>query len=158
MVPTAREIMEKHVISVSPETSLLDVHRLFVEEEISGAPVVDGQGNLVGVVSQSDLLRAVDEERDTAIVEADYFRELLPYSVPDWAASSEDFQNRLGERRVEEVMTHGLICVSPEAGAPEIARTLRENHVHRVFVVEDQRLLGVVSAFDVLKVIERLGG
>jgi CBS domain-containing protein len=154
MIPTARDLMETHVIAVSPESSLLDVHRLFVEEEISGAPVIDGAGNLLGVITKSDLLRAVDEERDSAVVETDYFRELLPYSAPDWGASSEDFQNRLAERQVEEVMTPGLIAVSPDASAAEVARALRENRVHRVFVMEDKRLLGVVSAFDVLKVLE----
>ena len=112
--------METSVISVSPESALIDVHRLFVEEEISGAPVVDNTGALVGVISSTDLLRAVDEERDTAVVDADYFRDMLPYSAPDWGSSPENFQDRLADRRVEEVMTPGVISVPPEATAANL--------------------------------------
>lgn len=158
MLPTAKDLMETHVLSVNPEASLLDVHRLFVEEQISGAPVVDDRGLLLGVISTTDLMRAVDEERDTAIVDAQYFRDLLPYTSPDWASSSEDFQDRLAERTVADVMTRGLIAVAPAADAAEIARVLREHRIHRVFVVEDQNLLGVISAFDVLRVLEEMKG
>jgi CBS domain-containing protein len=157
MLPTAKDLMETHVMSVDPETSLLDVHRLFVEEQISGAPVVDERGLLLGVISTTDLMRAVDEERDTAIVDAQYFRDVLPYTAPDWAtAGEEDFQDRLRERRVTDVMTRGLIAVPPGSDAAEIARVLREHRIHRVFVVEDQNLLGVISAFDVLRVLEEM--
>jgi CBS domain-containing protein len=159
MLPSAKDLMETHVLSVDPEASLLDVHRLFVEEQISGAPVVDERGLLLGVISTTDLMRAVDEERDTAIVDAEYFRDILPYTTPDWATSGEeDFQDRLRERRVTDVMTRGLIAVAPGADAAEIARVLREHRIHRVFVVEDQNLLGVISAFDVLRVLEELKG
>jgi CBS domain-containing protein len=154
---SASDLMERHVLSVSPETPLLDVHRLFVEEEISGAPVVDSAGLLLGVISTTDLLRAVEEERDTALVEADYFRDILPYSAPDWASAPEDFQNRLADRTVEEIMTSGVISVTPDATAAEVARTLREHRVHRVFVVAEGRMLGLISAFDVLQLIEETG-
>jgi CBS domain-containing protein len=157
MAWSAGDLMERHVLSVSPETPLVDVHRLFVEEEISGAPVIDNAGLLLGVISTTDLLRAVEEEQDTALVETDYFRDILPYSAPDWANAPEDFQNRLADRTVEEIMTRGVISVAPTATASEVARTLRKHRVHRVFVVEGGRMLGLISAFDVLRLIEETG-
>lgn len=156
MLPTAAQIMETHLISVSPDAPLLDVHRLFVEEEISGAPVVDDQGNLVGVISSSDLLRAVEEEHDTAVVETDYFRSELPYSGPDWTTAPEDFQDRLRERRAAEVMTAEVITVPSDTPMPQVARVLRESHIHRVFVIEDGALQGIISLSDMLKIIEDL--
>lgn len=156
MLPTARELMETRVISVNPEASLLEVHRLFAEEEIGGAPVVDDLGTLVGVVTASDLIRAVDEESGTARFETGYFRDLLPYSSPDWAAGPEDFENRLAALRVSDAMTAQVLTISPSTPAPEIARLLREQHIHRVFVTAESQLLGIVTAFDLLRVLEKL--
>jgi CBS domain-containing protein len=156
MLPTARELMEARVVSVDPEASLLEVHRLFAEEEISGAPVVDGVGKLVGVITASDLIRAVEEESATARVDSHYFRDLLPYSAPDWDAGPEDFQDRLAGLRVSDAMTRGVVSIPPSTPAPEIARLLRERHIHRAFVAANEQLLGVVTAFDLLRVVERL--
>ena len=154
MTTTARDLMETRVISVSPSTPLIDVQRLFVEEEIHGAPVVGEDGTVVGVITSMDLLRAVEEEHDSALVQTNYFRDLLEYSGPDWTAFSEDFQDRLAELRVEDAMTRQVLTVPPEASASFIARTLREFGVHRLFVTQGDRLLGVVSAFDLLRLVE----
>lgn len=154
MIPTARDLMQAGVISVHASASLGDVYRVLREAEISGAPVVDDGDNLVGVITSSDLLRALDEERGTAEFETDYFRDLLPYSSPDWSSFPEDLQDRLGARRVEDAMTTGLIAVDVTTAAPEIARELRKNRVHRVFVLDEGRLVGVVSAFDLLSLVE----
>jgi CBS domain-containing protein len=150
--------METHLISVAPDTPLLDVHRLLTEEEISGAPVIQEDGMLVGVITSTDLLRVVGEEHDAGAVATSYFRDLLPYSSPDWSNVPEDFQDRLSELRVEDAMTPDVVTIEPDATASEVARTLRGHHVHRVFVVEDQRLLGVISAFDVLRLVEEWKG
>jgi CBS domain-containing protein len=153
-IPAARDLMETHVQSVGRTTPLLDVHRLFAEEEISGAPVLDEDGALVGVITSSDLVRSVEEERDTVAVETTYFRDLLPYSSPDWSTESEDLQDRLRERRAEDAMTTSVLTVAPDVPAPEIARRLREHRVHRVFVTDGGRLVGVISAFDLLRLVE----
>lgn len=156
-MPTrARDLMEKNVLSVSPETPLLEVHRLFVEEQISAAPVIDDAERVVGVVSSVDLLRAVEGERDTAAVETRYFRELLPYSSPDWNHLPEDMQDRLGQLQVSDAMSEGVVTVAAGDPAAMVARTLRENRLHHVFVVEEGSLVGVVSAYDLLGLIEDL--
>jgi CBS domain-containing protein len=157
MLPTARELMEARVVTVDPEASLLEVHRLFAEEEISGAPVVSDVGTLVGVITTSDLIRVVEEESGTARVDSQYFRDLLPYSSPDWGAGPEDFQERLAALRVSDAMTPQVVTLPPETPAPEIARELRSRHIHRVFVASrGGQLLGVVTAFDLLRVLEGL--
>ena len=155
-IPSARDLMQTGVISVDPEASLLDVNELFADEQISGAPVVADDGALVGVISASDLSRAIDEERGTTRMESDYFRDLLPYSAPDWSAGPEDFQDRLAELRVSDAMTQEVLTIPSDTLAPAIARALRERHIHRVFVADDGRLLGVISAFDLLRVVESL--
>ncbi len=155
---SAQNVMTNPVVAVSPAMSLADAHRLFVEEGIHGAPVLDDDGSIVGVVTSSDLLRAVHDEHDSVTRSSDYLRDLLEFSAPDWAGETSDFQDRLGERSVEEVMTPTAVTVRPDAPISEVARALRENRIHRVWVEEDGKLRGVISTFDLLPILEELAG
>ena len=152
---TARDVMTDSVVSVSPETSLVDVLRLFVEENIHGAPVVDEEGRIQGVITSSDLLRSEEEERNTVTDTSAYFREIHASSSLDWTSDVSDLQDRLADRNVAEVMTKQVLSVSSDTPVAEIARCLRENQIHRVWVEDAGQLCGVVSALDLMPVIER---
>lgn len=152
----ARDLMQSHVVTVGPNTPLIDVHGLFAQEQINAAPVVDETEEVIGVISSTDLIRTLDEERDTAWVETSYLRDLLPYSSPDWDSVPEDLQDRWSQLRVSDAMTEGVVSVAPDATAGEVARTLRKNRLHHVFVIEDGTLVGVISTFDLLQLVERM--
>jgi CBS domain-containing protein len=154
MARIARDVMQTYLIKVNPETPLLEVHRLFVDEEINGAPVVDETGRLLGVVSAVDLLRAVEEEHDAASAGSNYLQDFLELSGPDWHEGSQNFQDRLGERTVADAMTRGGITVAPETPIPEVAATLRKHRIHRVFVVDGEQLCGIISTFDLVALLE----
>ncbi len=151
----AREIMETDIITVTPETPLLQAQRLFLESEINGAPVVDESGNLVGVVSSLDLVRAVQEGYDTGAAYTDpiYFRHDMEFSGPDWQNSPEDLQDRLADMTVDDIMVTELVTVSPDADVAEVARTMRDQRVHRVLVVDGDRLAGLITTFDLIELI-----
>jgi len=146
----AREIMQKDLVTVSPDLPLLDAHQLFVGEEIHGAPVVSDDGEVVGVVSSADLLRAVADEHASGSSEPDYLRDVIEFSSPDWVGMPEDFQDRLRDVRVSEVMTKELVSVGGAASLGDVARMLCENRVHRVLVIEAGRLAGMISTFDLV--------
>ncbi|MBE7449980.1 MAG: CBS domain-containing protein [Kofleriaceae bacterium] len=150
-----RELMQKDVIVVNPETSLLDVHRLFVEEEINGAPVVEeNTGKVVGVISSLDLLRVVREEFDQiASVPGAYFRDELPGSDPDWNAAPADLAERMGERTVGDAMVTERVSVTSETTIAEAAALMRKQRIHRVLVVDDHELVGILTTFDLLQVL-----
>lgn len=150
---TARDIMETKVVTVSPDLPLLDAHRLFFEREIHGAPVVSDDGVLQGVLSSSDLLRAVSDEHSTGRIDSYYLREFVEFSGPDWANIPEDFQDRLREIRVSDVMTSEVVWVAPDADVSEVARTLCDQLVHRVLVIDDNRLAGLISTFDLVTLL-----
>jgi CBS domain-containing protein len=154
-MPVAHDVMQTHLVTVEPELPLIDVHRLFVEEEITGAPVVDETGRLVGVISGTDLLRAVGEEHDSARSEPNYFREWLEFSGPDWAGAPSDFQDRLATLTVADAMTPGGITVTPETPAGEVAALMRRHRVHRVLVVEGDLLVGILTTFDLIGLLEK---
>jgi CBS domain-containing protein len=147
--------MQTYLISVNPETPLLEVHRLFVDEEITGAPVVDETGRLLGVISSVDLLRAVEEEHDAAAADSSYLRDFLEVSGPDWQEGSDDFQARLRERTVSDAMTRGGITVTPDTVISDVAAALRKHRIHRVFVVDGEQLCGVISTFDLVALLEK---
>ncbi|HTR50375.1 MAG TPA: CBS domain-containing protein [Kofleriaceae bacterium] len=139
----ARDFMQTDVMTVSPETSILDIHRMFVEEEIHGAPVVDDTGRVRGVVSTLDLLRVVSEE-------AEPNEHWLPYFRSDSLAVPDQFPERLNTLTAADIMTRELVTVGPNLPIADVARTMREQHVHRVLVIEDHELLGVITTFDLL--------
>jgi CBS domain-containing protein len=155
MARLARDVMQSFVLKVTPETPLIDIQRLFVEEEINGAPVVDDTDRLLGVVTSMDLLRAVEEEHGSEAMETTYFRDFFEFSGPDWNRSPEDFQDRLAERTVADVMTPGGVTVAPDTPIPEVAATMRKHHVHRVFVVDGEVLVGLISTFDLVALLEK---
>jgi CBS domain-containing protein len=156
-MPTARDVMTPSVVSVGPDTPLVEVYRLFVSEQIHGAPVVDEEELLIGVVSATDLLRGAEEEHDTALAASDYLRDLLEFSGPDWATGVTDFQDRLASRTVADVMTPSALTVRLDTPVAEIARLLRQHRVHRVWVEDEGHVCGVVSSFDLLPLVEKLG-
>lgn len=155
MALQARSIMQSHVVSVSPHDPLSNVQRLFFEEEINGAPVIDDDTRVLGVITSRDLLRAAAEEHDSTRGDPGYFRELLEISGPDFMDAPDGFLERLSERTVSEFMTTSLVTVPPDASVAEVARTLRTNHVHRVLVVEGKRLQGIISSFDLVSLLEK---
>lgn len=154
-ITTARSVMTEPVISVSPEASLLDVLRLFFEEDIHAVPVVGDQGQLIGVISSSDLLRAQESERDPARAMTDYMKAMFDFSFPDWSENLEDFQDRLGQITVAEVMTRTYVSVPSDEPVADVARQLRENQIHHVWVEHEGQVCGVVSTLDLMPVIEQ---
>jgi len=153
MPKTAADLMQRSVVALSPEDSLLDAHRIFVEEEIHGAPVVDETGSVVGVVTSTDLLRAVSEEHESAGFSSDpSLREGLEFGPPIWTVP-EDFQDRLSNRTVGEVMTEGALTVDENMRARAVAELLQRQRIHRVWVVKEGCPTGVVSALDLLSLV-----
>lgn len=143
--------MQTDLLTLSPDTRVLDIHRMFVEEEIHGAPVVDEAGVVHGVVSTLDLLRTVRDDVDAG---DGYFR---AEAVTGWrsAARVNESAAYVDETTAADIMTRELVTVSPDAPLAEVAQTMREQHVHRVLVIEKRELLGVITTFDLLRAFVR---
>lgn len=144
--------MQTGLITASPDTPLLDIHRMFVEEEIHGAPVVDDAGVVQGVVSTLDLIRAV---RDGADASGGYFYADTRYGSGNSAEPDEGDMNRLADSTVADVMSRELVSVTPNAPLAEVAQTMRDQRVHRVLVIDNGELIGVITTFDLLRAFIR---
>ncbi|NIV75584.1 MAG: CBS domain-containing protein, partial [Gammaproteobacteria bacterium] len=124
MVKLAKDVMSSPVLTVGPDTPLTDLNRMFVEDELHGAPVVGESGRMVGFVSTADLLRAVEEEHEQPSAARSYFHETLEFSGPDWASAPADFQDRLSRLCTSDVMQTTVFTVGEDATVAEVATLL----------------------------------
>lgn len=148
----ARDVMERHVITLSPNDPISNVQRLFVDEGIHGAPVVDELGKLLGVVSSLDLLRSAAEVRDLPEPDPRDLRQIFDLGS---RAFGVDVAAGEAEPTVADVMTDGpVVAVRPDTPIAGVARVLRENAVHRAVVVDRGQVCGIISSFDLLRVLE----
>ena len=154
MATVARDIMQSRIVTVSPNAPLRAVQSVFVEEGIHGAPVVDEEGRVLGVITSMDLLRAASEGDEAERAEPAYFRYDLDLHGFDWDRAPADLRERLPDSVAADVMTSEILAVAPETPVSGIARVLRENAVHRVLVIEDGELCGIVSAMDLIALLE----
>jgi CBS domain-containing protein len=139
-------VMQREVVTLRPEASVRDAERLFAEHRIGGAPVVDDAGRLVGVLSQSDLAR-VEAERPSTAAAGAFFSDVDDYRDLAAAPAAPSVVP------VARVMSREVLSIAPGATLAEAARRMRERRVHRLLVVEDGALRGIVSAFDLLVAI-----
>ena len=150
---TAADVMQTSIVTVAPHDPLHVVQRLFYEEGIHGSPVIDELGQLQGIITSTDIMRAAAEAHDLPGDEAGYSSDDLDRSF-DWGMTPDEFRERLDDASVSSFMTREVVCVAPETPVRTIARTLREQQVHRVLVTEEGKLCGLISAFDLMALLE----
>ena len=148
----ARDIMSTRVHSVSPDLPLIELERQLASHRISGAPVLDG-GRVVGIVSRSDIDRHLSREGSRVAATATWFYragfdEAEPAEpAPDPSAAAIESMRKT---RVREIMTAEVISVAGEDPISEVAALMRNRRIHRVLVIEDGSLLGLISSLDIV--------
>jgi CBS domain-containing protein len=174
---SVRDIMQTAVVTVSTDTTARFLAKLLADEEISGVPVLDANGFLVGVVSSTDLVRLAADESVVQVrsggiplgadpgldpdadldemAEEDPYGFFLPEDSPfvgqrvleQWSES--EFDAVL----VKDIMTPVSFSVTPDTPVPELCEFLMKGRIHRAVVVENDELVGIVTSVDVLKAV-----
>lgn len=154
----ARDVMQRDVLSAQDDWSLHELSDFLLDHEISGAPVRDHAGKLVGVVSLTDLAVATSEGEGEQIAELgpDYFADAWESGV----AEEELVGLRLSgsARRVGDIMNPALYTVAEETPVHEVAEVMLEAHIHRVLVThgaEGEELVGIITTSDLLRLVAR---
>lgn len=142
-----RDFMTRPVVTVTPESSILDAARLMLEHRVSGLPVVNGEGRLVGIVSEHDLLRSGKHE-----VEAErphWLRVMIERA--SLASESAGFH----DRKVGDVMTPDPLTVTEAAPLEQAGRLIEEHGFKRLPVVRDHQVVGVIARADFIRALAR---
>jgi CBS domain-containing protein len=145
---TAINVMNPNVVSVGPDVSINQIARTLVENGISAVPVVDGSGAPVGMVSEGDLIPRREVEREAR---RDWWLDLLAEGEalnPDFLASL-----KARNQKATDVMTCPVVTVHPDTNVTEIAQLLAAHRIKRLPVVQDGRVVGIVSRADLLRAL-----
>jgi CBS domain-containing protein len=123
MIPI-KPVMTREVVTVTPKTPVYEALNLFIKHEISGMPVVDEENNVVGILSEKDVMEIlIDKNLDE-------------------------------KKFVEDYMSTEVTSFSEEADAVDICRFFARSHIRRVPIVKDGKLVGIVSRRDIVKIIQ----
>lgn len=139
----AMDVMTRDVITVGPKTSVSEIAGLFLRRRISGVPVVDGDGKLVGIVSEGDLVRRVEIGTDAR---RSWWLDLLTESSEQAATYA-----KTRGKKAEDVMTLDVVTASETTSLRDIAGLMERHRIKRVPIVRDGRLVGIVSRANLIQ-------
>jgi CBS-domain-containing membrane protein len=143
MAMRAADFMTPNVITVAPEDPVQDVAQLLLRNQISGAPVIDARGAIIGVVSERDLMRRAEIETD----------EKRSWWGRVWAGRERLARDyvRTHARKVADVMTSPAITASPDTSLRDAASLMERKGIKRVPIVEGGKLVGIISRANLLR-------
>ena len=143
----AKDIMRRRIITIGAERTLREAARVLIDKRISGAPVIDGGGRLVGVLSQTDLVR---HERETSPRFVDYYKEGEVATLPKgFQVEAPDYT------RVRDAMTPVVLSADESATLPSLARMMVRKHIHRIVITRRGRPAGIVTSLDLVRQMGR---
>jgi len=145
----AVDVMTPHVITIDPDASVQELARLLSERGISGVPVVDSDEQLLGIVSEGDLLHRAETGTERRI-------EHRRSRWLDTIASDDDLAREYVKshgRRVKDVMTANVISVPDTMDLADVATLLETNRVKRVPVVRDGKIVGIISRANLVRAL-----
>jgi CBS domain-containing protein len=146
------DLMRRDPVTVRPQDSLEQLEEVLVRQRITGAPVVSGH-QVVGVVSRSDVVARLELER-SRFEGASWYLE--PFDAEernqaDFAHIREAVAARLGQLVVSDLMSKEVLWVAPGDSLQAAASLMVARRVHRLLVLEEERLVGIVSSLDLLR-------
>jgi CBS domain-containing protein len=145
-MPKVADVMTRDVITVTPETTLRELASILSEKHINGVPVVDDKGNVLGVVSESDL---VNQNKPLHIPTVFVILDsVIPMENP-WRLQKEF--KRLAATTVGDIYSHPAVSIKPDTDLSEVARIMSERRLYTLPVIEGGKLVGVVGKADIIR-------
>jgi CBS domain-containing protein len=150
MIPnTVAEVMTRNPICVQPETPLKEAIQILAERRISGLPVVDADGKLAGIISETDLMWQESGVTPPAYI---MFLDSVIY-LENPAKYDRELHKALGQT-VAEVMTKEVVSVPPDKSLREAAQMMHSDGVRRLPVTDtDHRVIGILTRGDIIRVM-----
>lgn len=143
-----QDIMQTNVITISPNTEIKEIAKILCDHHISGVPVIDLFGNLIGIVSEGDLLH---KETNPRVPDAVGFLGALIYYRG--VKRYESDLKKLVALKASEIMTQEVITIDKNATIEEAASLMINQNVKRLPIMDNGKLIGIISRKDVIKVL-----
>ncbi len=150
MTILARDIMTRKVVALSPEQTVTEAAKILTENHISGAPVLDDQGALIGIVSDSDLII-----QDVKLHFPHYIQLLDSYIYLGSLAKFESTLRKAVAAKIKDIMTTEVTATTPDASIEDVATAMVRQDVGLIPVLEDGRVVGIISKGDIVRSLGR---
>lgn len=153
----AKDVMNPDVLSVGPDWSVRQLADFFIENSISGAPVISGNNKLLGVVSMTDLIR--QKSMPGTIFDSDDMDDCYIYSPERQYSPAEIESSRIDSEElvtIGDIMTPVAFNVNEFTRIQDIADAMLRGQIHRVFVTRNDVLVGIITTMDMLNAIRGL--
>jgi CBS domain-containing protein len=153
------DLMTRDVLALDPGMTLTELDRALLERGVSGGPVVE-DGVVVGVVSRADVVRALYDEQVEAGRVSGFYTSPFPIPIPALEQLSNDSRkiaDRIAHTRVRQVMTRDVKSVGPNDEVEAAARMMAAEGYHRVPVIENGVVVGILTSLDVVRVVGEIG-
>ena len=136
-----KDFMTRRVVTIAPDTTLLAAAKLMLEHRVGGLPVLDAADRIIGVFSESDLLREEGEEGSPWL-------DIMVGQEEKPAASLQ-----LDRRKVADIMTRQLVTIAPDASIAAACRLLHDHRLRRLPVVESDKVVGMIARVDLVRAV-----
>jgi CBS domain-containing protein len=146
----AIDVMVRDVVTVRPDTDVAGAIKLLAEHDVSALPVLDKDGNLIGMLSEADLIHRTE-------IGTEKHRPWWLEAVIGATTLAQEFAKSHG-KKVGEIMTTGVISVTEETPLSEIAALFERKRIKRVPVVKDGKLVGIVSRANLIQALASVVG
>lgn len=155
-VPTAKAIMSSDVLTAYEGWTIQRLSEFFIRRQISAAPVIASDHELVGVVSVDDVFRfsAMDDSAKGKVL-SDLYRDTCGQE-PDGELLLSWVKDAAKNCTVHQIMTPEVIAVEKDVGLSQVSSVLLERKIHRVFVTDNKKVVGVITAMDALRAYQDL--
>ncbi|SKC83253.1 CBS domain-containing protein [Maledivibacter halophilus] len=147
----AKNIMNRDVVSIGENDTLKEAVILMVKHRVSGLPVIDKNKNIIGIISQSDIIK---HGKRPLILETVDLLEIFIYEQ-----APEEYEEELKKAltlKVKNVMTDNIITVSENTSVGRIAHLMIKNEINRLPVIKDGKLVGIIGREDIIKAIANM--
>jgi len=144
----AKDIMSKDVLTVKPETSVSELARLLSFHNINGAPVIDDDGKLIGVVTENDL---VFQKKNVHIPTVISILDSFIYLESQEKMKKE--MEKISAVTVEKIYSRDVKTVTPETPIEEIATIMAEKFIHTIPVMDNDNIVGVIGKKDIIRTL-----
>lgn len=153
-----KEIMTKKVITVRDDETVKEAFKKILDNSITGAPVVNKAGKVIGIISEKDILKSAkkfSQEKIYSITPFSAIQQFKEYANEEMVEILLDARaiEEIGKIKVSDAMTKDVIFVNPEETIENTAKLMDCKKVNRIPVIENEKIVGIITRSDILKAI-----